>query len=74
MDDVRHDPQRPSSIARREIGPGVRSYHIDFSKQRSGTGIKSSRHVIVYALRFADEVYVLRILHDRMKLRDSVLD
>ncbi len=72
--DVVADPERPSSIPRPELGTGVRSYHIALSKFRSGTGIKSPRHVIVYALRRADEVYILRIVHDRMNLRRQPLE
>ncbi len=72
--DVVVDPERPSSIPRPELGAGVRSYHTELSKHRSGTGIKSPRHVIVYALRHVDEVYVLRILHDRINLRRQLLE
>ena len=74
LDDLRLDPERASSIPRPELGLGVRSYHIELSKFRSGTGIKSPRHVIVYALRRAGEVYILRIVHDRMDLRQQALE
>ncbi|MBX3176296.1 MAG: type II toxin-antitoxin system RelE/ParE family toxin [Candidatus Hydrogenedentes bacterium] len=74
LDDLRLEPERPSSIPRPELGTGVRSYHIELSKHRSGTGIKSPRHVIIYALRMADEVLVLRIVHDRMNLRRQRLE
>lgn len=74
IQDVVADPERPSSIPRPELGTGVRSYHIELSKRRSGTGVKSPRHVIVYALRTADEVFVLRIVHDRMNLRRQRLE
>lgn len=74
LDDIRLDPIRPSSVPHPELGEGVRSYHIALSKFRSGTGIKSPRHVIVYTLRQADEVYVLRIVHDRMNLRRQRLE
>ena len=74
LDDLRLDPERPSGIPRPELGVGVRSYHIELSKHRSGTGIKSPRHVVVYTLRQADEVYVLRVVHDRMNLRRQPLE
>lgn len=74
LDDLRLDPERASSILRPELGVGVRSYHIALSKFRSGTGIKSPRHVVVYALRREDEVLVLRIVHDRMNLRQQPLE
>lgn len=72
--DIVADPERPSSIPRPNLGAGVRSYHIELSKLRSGTGIKSPRHVIVYTLRHVDEVYILRIVHDRMNLRLQSLE
>lgn len=74
LDDLRLEPDRASSIPRPDLGVGVRSYHIALSKFRSGTGIKSPRHVVVYALRKADEVLVLRIVHDRMNLRQQPLE
>lgn len=74
MQDILTDPERPSSIPRPELGLGVRSYSIALSKHRGVAGIKSPRHVIVYALRRADEVYVLRIVHDRMNLRRQPLE
>lgn len=73
LNDLRVNPERPSSIPRPDLGTGVRSYHIALSKYRSGTGIKSPRHMIIYTLRQADEVYVLRIVHDRMNLRRQPL-
>ena len=36
--DIVADPERPSSIPRPDLGAGVRSYHIELSKHRSGTG------------------------------------
>lgn len=74
LDDLRLEPDRASSIPRPDLGVGVRSYHIALSEFRSGTGIKSPRHVVVYALRKADEVLVLRIVHDRMNLRQQPLE
>lgn len=74
IQDIVADPNRASSIPRPDLGIGVRSYHIALSKFRSGTGIKSPRHVVVYALRKADEVLVLRIVHDRMNLRQQPLE
>ncbi len=67
LDDVRIDPERPSSRPHPEWGAQVRSYRIALSKRRSGTGIKSPRHIVVYTLEYEDEVFVLRILHDRME-------
>lgn len=74
INDIHADPERPSSILRPHLGAGVRSYHIELSKHRSGTGVKSPRHVIIYTIHRADEVYVLRIVHDRMELRRQMLE
>lgn len=65
--DIRDAPERPSSRKRDDLGQAVRTYHIELSKGRSGTGIKAPRHVLIYTLHFEGEVRILRILHDRMK-------
>lgn len=74
LDDIRIEPERPSSRERPELGKRVRSYAIDLSKERSGTGIKSPRHVVFYTLAYEDTVVVLRILHDRMEPGRYVAD
>ncbi|MCF6285916.1 MAG: type II toxin-antitoxin system RelE/ParE family toxin [Candidatus Hydrogenedentes bacterium] len=56
-----------------ELGAHVRSYRVALSKHRSGTGIKSPRHVVFYTLEYEGEILVLRILHDRMKPHNHVL-
>lgn len=62
--DIRDEPERPASRKRDDLGAQVRSYYIDLSKGRSGSGVKSPRHVIFYTLQFENEVRVLRILHE----------
>lgn len=63
--DIEEDPEHPSSLPRPKLGSQVRSYHIELSKKRSGSGVKSPRHVIFYTLKYPGVVKVLRILHDR---------
>lgn len=66
LDDIRQSPERPTSTPRPEYGVKMRSYRIELSRERSGTGIKSPRHVIFYTLQYAEETHVVRILHERM--------
>lgn len=65
--DIEQDPERPSSRKHPDLGEEIRSYRVDLSKRRSGTGIKSPRHVIFYTLAYDDEILVLRILHETME-------
>lgn len=64
---VAEAPARPSSHARDEISPGVRSFHLDLVRNRR----KSAAHTIYYHVAAdrdgADELVVLRILHERME-------
>lgn len=64
--DIKQNPERPSSLPRPDLGDGIRSYHIELSKKRSGMGIKTPRHIIYYSLKYEQKVVVLRVLHDRM--------
>ena len=72
FDDIEEDPERPASRQHPEWGPQVRSYHISLSKFRSGTGIKSPRHIVIYTLQHEEEIFVLRILHERMESREHL--
>jgi toxin ParE1/3/4 len=65
--DIEREPQRPTSKSLPTFGEGVRSYRVELSARRSGAGVKSSHHVIYYTLASADEILVLRILHDAME-------
>jgi toxin ParE1/3/4 len=56
------DPQGPTSRARDEIRPGVRTLHIG----RTG---RPARHLLVYRVSAAGDIEVLRFLHDAMELR-----
>lgn len=64
--DIEENPERPSSKRHPELGESIGSNRIALSRERSGTRIRSPRHVVSYTLRDADEVYVLRILHAAM--------
>ena len=68
--DVATQPDRPGSIARPELGAGVRSWHLRLSRDHAGTGaevVHRPRHFLVY--RFEPALLVVgRVLHDAMEL------
>jgi toxin ParE1/3/4 len=68
--DVATQPDRPGSIARPELGAGVRSWHLRLSRDHAGTGadaVRRPRHFLVYRLEPALLV-VGRVLHDAMEM------
>ena len=68
--DVASQPDRPGSLARPELGAGVRSWHLRLSREHMGTSVgvvRRPRHFIVY--RFEPGLVVVgRVLHDAMEL------
>ncbi|MCC6629988.1 MAG: type II toxin-antitoxin system RelE/ParE family toxin [Chloroflexi bacterium] len=71
IDDVAEDPERLGSRPRPDLRTGVRTYHLISSRERgremSGI-IRQPRHVLVYRLRGATTLEILRVLHDAMDL------
>jgi toxin ParE1/3/4 len=66
--DVATQPDRPGSIARPELGAGVRSWHLRLSRDHVGTGaVRRPRHFLLYRAEPALLV-VGRVLHDAMEL------
>ena len=68
--DVATQPDRPGSIARPELGAGVRSWHLRLSRDHVATGaevVRRPRHFLVYRPEPALLV-VGRVLHDAMEL------
>jgi toxin ParE1/3/4 len=57
-----NDPQGPTSRARDEIRPEVRTLHIGRAGRPAG-------HLLVYRVSAAGDIDVLRFLHDAMELR-----
>jgi toxin ParE1/3/4 len=69
--DIETDPLLPGSRSRLELGPGIRSFHLEHSRRRamSPDGIvQRPRHLILY--RFLDPavIGIGRILHDAMDI------
>lgn len=68
--DVASEPDRPGSLARPELGAGVRSWHLRLSRDhvKPGVGVvRRPRHFLVYRSEPA-LVVVGRVLHDAMEL------
>lgn len=68
--DVASQPDRPGSIARPELGAGVRSWHLRLSRAHVELGaelVRRPRHFLVYRVEPA-LVVVGRVLHDAMEL------
>ena len=68
--DVASQPDRPGSIARPELGAGVRSWHLRQSRDHMATGadvVRRPLHFLVYRIEPALLV-VGRVLHDAMEL------
>ena len=57
---------------RDELAPGLRSYHLIYSRQQAkhphGT-VKSPRHIVFYRVVNDDVIEVVRLLHDAMELQ-----
>jgi len=69
--DLEHDPMRPGGRWRPELGAGVRSYHLRFSRQRArvqGEFVRSPRHLLIYRSVEGGRVQVVRLLHDACEL------
>lgn len=68
--DVASQPNRPGSLARPELGAGVRSWHLRLSRDhvRGGAAaVGRPRHFLVYRSK-PDLLEVGRVLHDAMEL------
>jgi toxin ParE1/3/4 len=68
--DVAAHPDRPGSLARPELGAGVRSWHMRLSRDHGKPGVdvvRRPRHFLVYRPE-PSLVVVGRVLHDAMEL------
>jgi toxin ParE1/3/4 len=71
LKDVASDPERPGSVARPELGPAVRSYHLRHSRGRARTPdgpVRQPRHFLLYRVARPDLIGVGRVLHDAMEV------
>ena len=68
--DIAEQPERAGSIARPELGAGVRSWHLRKSRDRARGAlgvVHKPRHFVIYRPE-PDVVVVGRVLHDAMEL------
>ena len=65
-------PYRIGSHERDELAPGLRSYHLVYSRQQAkhphGT-VKGPRHVVFYRVANDEVIEVVRLLHDAMDVQ-----
>ena len=65
-------PYRIGSHDRDELAPGLRSYHLIFSRQQARHPhgmVKSPRHIMFYRVASDDVIEVVRLLHDAMEVQ-----
>ena len=69
---IGEEPLRPSSKARDELGPGVRSFHIELASGRRG----AASHILYYVPGRVDDgaegAIILRVLWEGMEPRHLV--
>jgi len=71
FNDLLSDPLCPTSVARSELQPGIRTYHLRHARQRAAIphgAVKAPRHLIAYLTPTPDLVVVVRLLHDAREL------
>jgi toxin ParE1/3/4 len=70
-------PYRIGSYDRHELAPGLRSYHLIYSRQQAkqthGT-VKSPRHIVFYRVENDGLIEVVRLLHDAMDVQLPLLN
>jgi toxin ParE1/3/4 len=72
--DIAGDPGRPGATERPELAPGIRTYHLSFSRERAGGGgaaVKQPRHFLVYRPG-QNGIDLVRVLHDARDLARHV--
>lgn len=74
MRDISTAPERAGSIARPELGAGVRSWHLRLSRERARTEtgiVQRPRHFLIYRIE-ASVIVIGRVLHDVMELEQHL--
>ncbi|SEI54569.1 type II toxin-antitoxin system RelE/ParE family toxin [Pseudomonas sp. NFACC07-1] len=65
-------PYRVGSHDRDELAPGLRSYHLIYSRQQSKQThgvVKIPRHIVFYRVGDGDVIEIIRLLYDAMELQ-----
>jgi toxin ParE1/3/4 len=69
--DVAADPERRGSVARSELGTGIRSYHLRHSSRGARTSdgiVRQPRHFLLYRITRPDLIGIGRVLYDGMEV------
>jgi toxin ParE1/3/4 len=69
------DPVRIGSIVRDELAPGLRSYHLRYSRERAraaGGFIRHPRHLLLYQVMPTGMVGIGRVLHDSTEIEQHL--
>ena len=69
--DIATDPERAGSVARPELGAGVRSYHLRHGRARARTSdgvVRQPRHLLLFRATQPGVIGVGRVLYDGMEL------
>lgn len=77
LTDIVTDPNRAGSLARPELGPDVRSWHLRGSRDRAKGPdgvVQRPRHFLVYRSINPALIVVGRVLHDAMELERHLRD
>jgi len=65
---IAEDPEGPTTRDRRELHPGLRSFHIRHGRDESREApVADPAHVIFYRVPRPDLIEIVRVLHERME-------
>lgn len=59
------DPEGPTTKARADLAPGIRTFHIRHMRREHGVG--EPVHVLYYRTVDAGTIEIVRVLHERME-------
>lgn len=61
------DPEGPTSRARAELAPGLRSLHIQYSRAADPDAkVRRPAHILYYRATAPELIEIIRVLHERM--------
>lgn len=75
--DLALTPTRVGSNMRDELGVGLRSFHVTYSRARAADlygMMHSPRHVVLYRIADDQVIEIVRVLHDAMEARFHLPD
>lgn len=70
---VADEPDRPGSVGREELAPGVRSFHLEVAARKRGGAAHCLYYVTARLPDGTDGVVIVRVLHERMEPRHRVV-